>query len=448
MYLILKCLMAHKRLVLIAAFSLLLSGSRSPIRAQSLAKADIDRGLVMARTIKVSLKDNYYDSSFRGMDLDADFKEAEATIRQAKSYGDMYEAIANTLGHLKDSHTYLVPPLSSVRVEYGWRIQMIGNKCYVVAVKSGSDAEAKGLRTGDEVLSVFGTHPTRENLWLLNYLYNRLKHMTSVGMIAQAPDGQRRGLELIPEIHQDKQVFDFGRLDAADSQEAIRRAQNARSQNPHRYYELGNALLVWKMPKFNLDESEVDNIMDKVRRRDALILDLRGNPGGYELTLLRLLGQFFDHDIKIGDIKQRKGAKPLIAKSSGKNPFKGKLIVLVDSKTGSAAEMLARVVQIEKRGIVVGDRSAGEVMRSKLYRYRVGLEMVMTYAVSITDADILMPDGHSLENVGVTPDELKLPTAADLAGNRDPVLSYAASLVGFKIDPEKAGALFPQEWPQ
>ena len=57
-----------------------------------------------------------------------------------------------------------------------------------------------------------------------------------------------------------------------------------------------------------------------------------------------------------------------------------------------------------------------------------------------------MADGKSLEHVGVTPDEIKLPAAADLAAHRDPVLAYAASLLGVTMTAEKAGSFFPIEW--
>lgn len=62
---------------------------------------------------------------------------------------------------------------------------------------------------------------------------------------------------------------------------------------------------------------------------------------------LRLLGNLFDHDVKVGDFKGRKDQKPAVAKTRASNAFAGKLIVLIDSYSGSAAELLARVVQLE-----------------------------------------------------------------------------------------------------
>ena len=57
-----------------------------------------------------------------------------------------------------------------------------------------------------------------------------------------------------------------------------------------------------------------------------------------------------------------------------------------------------------------------------------------------------MTDGNSLEGTGVTPNEIVLPTASDLAVRRDPVLARAAAILGLELDPMQAGAMFPIEW--
>jgi carboxyl-terminal processing protease len=177
----------------------------------------------------------------------------------------------------------------------------------------------------------------------------------------------------------------------------------------------------------------------------VLILDLRGNPGGRVDALERLLGGVIDHEIKIADRVGRKTLKPAMSKPHGK-VFTGQLIVLVDSQSASAAEIFARVLQLEGRGKVVGDRSSGSVMESLGYQHEAGADIVMAYGASITEADVIMKDGKSLEKVGVAPDVLVLPTAADLANGRDPAMARALELAGVKISAAEAGKFFPPEW--
>jgi len=85
-------------------------------------------------------------------------------------------------------------------------------------------------------------------------------------------------------------------------------------------------------------------------------------------------------------------------------------------------------------------------MESLHYPFSQGTDTKFFYGASITDADLLMGDGKSLEHTGVSPDEVILPTAADLAAGRDPALARAVQLGGGKIDAVEAGKLFPMEW--
>lgn len=406
---------------------------RANPQAKPFSGKDRDRGLQMLEIIKEGIEEYYYDPNFHGVDLKARYKVAEGRIKKASSNGEVFSIIAGLLLEFNDSHLNFIPPNRITRVEYGWQMQMFGDKCYVVSVKPGSDVERNGLKVGDEVWSIDGYEPTRENLWKIKYSYYTLNPRAGMRIVVQDPGGGQR--ELIA----------MAKFTSAEDFFATRKKK---TPDPPQFHEVNSDLFVWKMRSFSVEEKVIDEAMKRALPFKTMILDLRGNGGGYEKSLLRLLGYFFDGEVKLGDITRRKGTKPLVAKPRGKDKyFAGKLIVLVDCNSASAAEMFARVVQLQKRGIVIGDHSSGKVMRSIIHGESTfrGPPAAFTFsffAVNITDADITMTDGKSLEHTGVTPDHLLLPSAGDLAAQRDPVLAYAASLLGVKIDPKEAGALF------
>lgn len=410
------------------------------------SSADRENARTMLSTLKSDLQKYYYDPNFGGMNLDERFKIAEEKINQATSLAQLLGVIGQVSLDLNDSHTFFLPPGRTYKTDYGWQMKAIGDRCYVVGVKPKSDAEAKGLEQGDEIVSIDGLKPTRDNEWKLLYLYYEIRPRPGMRLAVIKPNGEQRQLDVAAKIQEGKKVVDLSVYGQGyDTGDLIREAEKEAHLNRQRVEELGDAF-IWKMPVFEQDPVQVRSMVENLKKRKSLILDLRGNGGGYEQTLLALIGNVFDHDVKLGQLKRRKEQKEIIAKSRGNEAFAGKIIVLIDSQSASAAELFARVVQLEKRGTVIGDRSAGAVMRSRVYSHQIGIDRFIPYAASITDADIIMTDGQSLERVGVVPDELKLPTASDLAKKCDPVLAYALSLVGVDITPEKAGMLFPLEW--
>jgi C-terminal processing protease CtpA/Prc len=418
-------------------------------RADSQAFSNLDRGRVrdMLGAIKDDIKKYYYDPKYRDVDVDATFRAADERIKQANSFGQAFGAIAQALNQFDDSHTFFLPPQRASRTDYGWQMQMIGDACYVTAVRPGSDAEAKGLKRGDMVLAVDRFQPNRENLWKLNYIYYALNPQPAMRLTVQGPEGAQRQVDVLAKVTESKRIYDLtAATGGRDIWDLIREGENEGRLHRHRTYEFKDDLFIWKMPAFDLSEEEVDSMMGKARGHKTLILDLRGNGGGAVITLLRLLGYFVESEVKIGEVKRRNETKPLLVKARGDRRFNGKLIVLVDNKSGSASEVFARAAQLEKLGKVIGDRTGGAVMEARRYGHHVGTDTAIFFGASITDADLIMSDGKSLERVGVTPDEVRLPTAADLAAKRDPVLAHAAALAGIPIPPEKAGELFPLEW--
>ena len=425
-------------LVLIAF--LLLSLPLSESAAQKASKLEIEQWRDVLRNVKSELKENY-DPNFHGMDLEARFKKADEALKGAQSLGQLVGTVAQVLLDLNDSHTFFIPPFNATRVEYGWRMQPVGNDCYVGAVRPGSDAEAKGLRVGDKVLSIDGRPLDRTKVWLAGYLYYTLRPQPGMQLLIEKPDKKQQEISIKARVREGNKVFT-----ASHSSEFDRAADEEDRISRHRFFEPNDDVLIWKMPQFDLGEDGLADKFGKLKNRKALILDLRGNDGGYVYTLERFAGYFFDSNRKIADRRGRKQMEPQMVRSQKEKSFKGQLIVLIDGTSSSAAEVFARVVQLEKRGVVIGDRSSGSVMESKYYRMQVGIVSGLAFGVSLTHADVIMADGKSLEHAGVTPDELLLPTAQDMSQGLDPVLAHAASLVGVKLDPKKAGELFPIEW--
>ncbi|MGA7291609.1 MAG: S41 family peptidase [Terriglobales bacterium] len=253
-------------------------------------------------------------------------------------------------------------------------------------------------------------------------------------------------MDVLARIREGKRVTDLTGSVGNDIWEVVRQGESEEHLLRARYAERGDQMIVLKVPEFIFSITETDSMIDKVRKYPAMIVDLRGNPGGSVETLKNLIGGMFDKEVKIADRVGRKETKPEVAKA-GHHPFSGKLVVLVDSRSASAAELFARVVQLEKRGLVVGDRTSGSVMEAKHYNEKLGLDTVIFYGASVTEWDLIMADGKSLEHNGVTPDEIVLPTAKDLASGSDPVMARAAEMLGVKLSPEEAGKLFPYEWP-
>jgi C-terminal processing protease CtpA/Prc len=216
-----------------------------------------------------------------------------------------------------------------------------------------------------------------------------------------------------------------------------RKAQSEFRYARPRSCELGD-VIVWEQPTFTngvgmmVAPTEAlpplgvtaQSILEKSRKNRELILDLRGNHGGQFTGLQWLLGRTFDHEVLTCDVMSRGNRDPESAKSVGKYACSGMLTVLVDSEANSEAEVFARVVQLEKRGVVIGDQTSA----------RMGLQMVRTGAV-------IMKDGKNPDGTGVAPDLKLLPRPEDLAAGRRPALSTAISLAGNKIDRKQAGEI-------
>ncbi|HEX8706964.1 MAG TPA: S41 family peptidase, partial [Pyrinomonadaceae bacterium] len=411
-----------------------------PVRAQiqneivstADAKTNRSRGLKILEDIKEVIKKEYYDPTFHGINLDERFKVAAERIKKLNANWQIFRVIAQVLLDFNDSHTRFSPPPRALRLEYGFSMQMIGNDCYVVAVKKGSDAEAKGIKAGDIVLKISGYTPTRANFSTILYLIYQLHPQEKLALGLRSDDGTERQTVVDAKLRTGEEV----------AKERAKRKSD-KKETPFKCKEVSAETIACKLYTFSVEKNQIDKMMKEVRKYKKLILDLRGNGGGYITTEMYLTGYFFDRDVKIGDIVRRKKVEEQIAKGLKEKFFSGDLIVLIDSNSASASEVFARVIQLEKRGRVVGDVSAGAVMTSYFFPFTEGRgdwssSTWWYFGINVTIGDLIMSDGKRLENVGVIPDRPVGPTASALLQRDDPTLAYAAALFGTKLTPEQA----------
>jgi C-terminal processing protease CtpA/Prc len=420
--------------ILLMVFVLVPQGSSGQI-------SDLDRSRAkqMLKQIISEIGKDYFDQTFGGRDLAAIEAAVGERIEKAASLGQALGLIAQTLIDFNDSHLRFAPPSRTVSVEYDWQVAMIGEDAFIVAVRPGSDAARQGLAPGDRVYAIDGFVPRRSQMWKQLYNYRWLNPRPEVTLRVQPPNGPGREVVVKSTIKQGQRVMDLQLY----IEQIQRDYDNESIVSRHLKQTLGGRVVVWKVPDFEFEAE--DTLKWALAGAQDLILDLRGNPGGAVDTLSQVVGRLFDREITIAERQGREPMKPMVSKKNGQ-PFKGRIVALIDSRSASAAEVLARVLQLERRGVVVGDRSAGAVRQSGFFLGKIGGDRVVVFGASITNADVIMTDGKTLEHTGVIPDELLLPTPTDLAAGRDPVLSRAAAILGVDLDPAAAGRLFPVVW--
>lgn len=124
---------------------------------------------------------------------------------------------------------------------------------------------------------------------------------------------------------------------------------------------------------------------------DKLILDLRGNTGGYLGAAIFISDQFLEKERLIVYTEGRNRPRNTY-KASGETAFPaGDLIVLIDQNSASASEIVAGAIQDNDRGLILGRRSFGKGLVQEQMNYRDGS------AVRLTVARYFTPSGRSIQ---------------------------------------------------
>jgi C-terminal processing protease CtpA/Prc len=286
--------------------------------------------------------------------------------------------------------------------------------------------------------------PTRDSRWVINYVYNALNPRAGMHVQILHPDERLDEVDVLAKVTPTERVLDL--TDQSTWSRLINEYEDASHARRHFWREFGDTVLVWHFGSFIYDDQGIDEMMERAAGHKALVIDLRNNGGGSEEAILRLIGHFVDHPQRVARVRMRTKTDSLIARPRGKAPFRGNLIILVNANSASASEITTRFLQLEGYATVVGDRSMGAVMGSYFYGHDAGFQKYVTYTVQLTVQDLIMNDEGRLENTGVMPEWIVLPTGADIAAKRDPQMTKALALAGVQIDPVQAAKIYGKDF--
>lgn len=135
-------------------------------------------------------------------------------------------------------------------------------------------------------------------------------------------------------------------------------------------------------------------------KTDKLVLDLRGNPGGYLDSAVDISSWFLPNGKVVVTEDYGNEQKPTIYRSRGYNIFSDKLkfVILIDNGSASASEIVAGAMHDQNKAKLVGTQSYGKGSVQEV------IKVTGDTIMKVTVAKWLTPDGTSISKKGLTPD--------------------------------------------
>ena len=157
----------------------------------------------------------------------------------------------------------------------------------------------------------------------------------------------------------------------------------------------------------------------------SLVLDLRGNPGGYLEAAVDMASWFLPTGRVVVTEDYGGNAESVVHRSRGYDVFNENLrmVMLVDRGSASASEILAGALQHYGTAKMVGDRTFGKGSVQEL------VEITSDTALKITVARWLGPDGEQIPLDGIVPDVEVKNTEEDVKAGKDPQMEKAVEIL-------------------
>ncbi|HWB34262.1 MAG TPA: S41 family peptidase [Candidatus Paceibacterota bacterium] len=335
--------------------------------------------------------------------LKANYVPTHASSTIPTDQQQLYGAIAGLTASYGDPYTVFFPPADAqvfeqdVNGSFGGVGMELDNdqngNLIVVAPLKDSPAQKAGILTGDLILSVDGT--------------------STQGMVAddavkiiRGPIGTSVKLSVL-------HASTTKPVDISIVRDTI----NIPIINN---YERSDGVYVIELYSFSANSADLFRgaLRDFITSgSNKLILDLRGNPGGYLDAAVDMASYFLPVGDTVVTEDFRGKQDPIVHRSVGYNVFAGKnlkMAILVDQGSASASEILSGALQQHGVAKLVGTRTFGKGSVQQLMDLGDGAELKVTIARWLT------PNGTSISDGGLHPDIEATTTQELKANNQDP----------------------------
>ncbi len=157
--------------------------------------------------------------------------------------------------------------------------------------------------------------------------------------------------------------------------------------------------------KYTATAHDVGKLLEEVNESDSegLIIDLRGNGGGYLNEAINLTGLFIPQG-PVVQVLQQNGKRSVLRDKHNAVAYDGPMVVLIDRYSASASEIFAAALQDYGRAIIVGERSFGKGTVQRVAPLRYGNKVDHESQIKFTTAKFFRVNGGSTQYKGVMPD--------------------------------------------
>jgi len=364
-------------------------------------------------------------------DLDLDWDEVFVQflpkVQKAKTVDEYYLVLEEMIALLKDNHSRVNSPSRKYLKRPVFRTEFIEDKPVITGLYEKDVPWPEGIQCGD-IITKINNRPVQECV------------EKEKPYVSASSDIERRDAALERSL--------WGPEGNEIQLSLLRSGQECQVHVPltmplalkrHVSSELieGDSIAVIHIPSFGFQEisDEFDAALEAARECPYLIIDLRDNPGGNDNTGAKVAGRIIKEPMRFYrmakmtftvdtmqqilkmDVKNIQ--ELMLAKPGGPWQFEGKIAILVNRRTGSAAEDFVLGFQDSSRAIVVGEQTPGGTGNP----YNVGLPG--GGSARICHSKIERLDGSRFHGVGITPDVPVEQTVDGVCAGRDEILEAA-----------------------